>query len=594
MSSKLCPQSLVPNSGAPKLVRAGCPVVKAVDYAGLLLEAQQQNPDIIGIARFMSPNITAEQLRDMEPVKAALFWVDTFKNKFALNPHVKYVELPNEPVFKLDDGSNDIEAFEWLGEFEKLCVESLASIGLRAVVGNFSTGYPHIAPDNLHAWQAFRPALQAALTHKGLLGIHGYSTVPLKNNFHEILRHRLIHDLFLVPEGLGALPIVYTEFGRLDYKQHVSDAQYAQELIEVDEELRKDSYLLGVTIFTFGSTNQAWDAFDVNETVIPDRLAEHIRNIRDVSPAPPSIPPSSRFKLGDRIEVDVDALNTRHLPAGNVIGVHRLGELGTVVGESKLAKLFGTDVIWWLIDYDTSPDGYVSGGVPGNERYIKAHTVSVPSPLPLPEPTSETLVLDENFTSGFHLQFGPMQDNKWVPTGWIAWFADEHTPRIEGQADSQWWTPPEMMLRDKNHMHFSEIDTMFRDLAGVLVPMLYHVFRGWGRLWFKLWRKVTMQKGIYRLEIRFWPDVLLASRVEHTIIKTPDLNPLNNEFRFIIGRSELDWTLGDQHPSCVYTTMSTQFTHAGGDVELGGEWRYRWGVLVTGVFIQSIKLFRVN
>jgi hypothetical protein len=51
-------------------------------------------------------------------------------------------------------------------------VKVLAQHGLKAVIGSFSTGMPDVT--NASIIQAFFPAIDAAMQHGGILGLHEY------------------------------------------------------------------------------------------------------------------------------------------------------------------------------------------------------------------------------------------------------------------------------------------------------------------------------------------------------------------------------------------------------------------------------------
>ena len=52
-----------------------------------------------------------------------------------------------------------------LAQFEAERTRLLAAAGIRSVIGNFGTGQPDLA-----LWPHFRPALEAAIEHRGLPG----------------------------------------------------------------------------------------------------------------------------------------------------------------------------------------------------------------------------------------------------------------------------------------------------------------------------------------------------------------------------------------------------------------------------------------
>ena len=125
-------------------------------------------------------------------------------------------EAYNEPA----PGNPDMMAR--LGEFEAYRTELLANDGIRSCIGNFSAGNPP-----LEWWPQFRPAIEAAIKHKGYLGLHEYSAPTMQygtpqdplgwavNPAEEgwiTLRYRKVYRGYLQPNKLE-LPLLLTEVG---------------------------------------------------------------------------------------------------------------------------------------------------------------------------------------------------------------------------------------------------------------------------------------------------------------------------------------------------------------------------------------------
>lgn len=303
MTSKLGVHSLRPTADARRMVEAGSPIVELVDDFGPAGEFLAINPRLVLIGRTTSPRITGEELRasGLSPADAATRWMNAYREAYRLNPLITLWTGPNEPVW------NDVAGMIWYGLFETARVQLLMQIGLHAVVGNFSTGTPDITgPDLLQWWNAFLPALRAAQQFNGYLGLHEYSDGKLSKDVDEAgegwntFRYRRVHRLALAPNGLADLKIVLTEFG-VDFK--IRDIDYAAELAWADGEMRKDPYLVGATIFTFGSTDPAWDNFNIADTPVMTPLLAHVQAMANepepaptMTPAPlpiPSLPPQS-------------------------------------------------------------------------------------------------------------------------------------------------------------------------------------------------------------------------------------------------------------------------------------------------------------
>jgi len=75
------------------------------------------------------------------PQRASQWW-DQVQKSILANPHVDYWEGYNEP------GVGKVSDIEWYAQFEQARVETLASHGLKAVIGCFSVGTPDVTnPD---------------------------------------------------------------------------------------------------------------------------------------------------------------------------------------------------------------------------------------------------------------------------------------------------------------------------------------------------------------------------------------------------------------------------------------------------------------
>jgi len=322
VASKLGPHCLRTTDGARRLLDAGARVVKLVDDFGL---ANDVAPGVIVIGRSYS-NFTAESQRGENPASAADRFVSSQLTQYTLNPKIRIWEGHNEPVW-----SNATD-MAWYAEFESYRIRTMASLGLRCCIGNFSTGNP-----DLPLWNAFLPAIREALRNNGLLGVHEYSSpwmwwmtgryqVDPNADAGDVgwttLRYRQVIRDYLKPAGLEAIPIVITECGldrvgqvregmatgnwRTDAAwwnaQNSADAPipfdpdgekyYAEQLKWYDRELQKDNSVVGATIFTVGSYGAPWADYDIDGTRVIQYLAEHIAaEAGNPNPPPPNPTP---------------------------------------------------------------------------------------------------------------------------------------------------------------------------------------------------------------------------------------------------------------------------------------------------------------
>jgi hypothetical protein len=222
----------------------------------------------------------------------------------------------------------------WFAAFEAERVRELADLGLRAVVGNFASGGP-----DLPLWSAFLPALDAAEKHAGWLGLqeHGAPWLwwlvgphqptgaakpelrdePLRLTGWTTLRHRLVIERALRPNGIESLPIIITSL-RLD-RGDVGDASYtagpwttlhdfwrghdgaedpipywresdgegardparylAEQLAWYDNEIQRDPAVVGAAVGILGA-DERQAAYELAGTAASTWLVEHLRAAR--------------------------------------------------------------------------------------------------------------------------------------------------------------------------------------------------------------------------------------------------------------------------------------------------------------------------
>jgi len=296
--NKLGPHVLKSTGDLGSYLAAAPPVAKFVGDWG---SAAGVPPGVLVIGRVHS-EFDAQSQRRQKPANAAQRFVDSQIEVYRANPHIVYWEGHNEPVWTTE------KAMAWYAQFEIERMRIMADLGLKCVIGNFSTGSP-----DLSLWQAFLPACEAALEYEGILGLHEYSTpwmwwmtgkhqlAPDEDQGDEgwaTLRYRKVYRQYLEPAGLGHLPLVITECG-LDpnvsprpegcpggawktlgkfWAEHDGEtdpaAYYYRQLLWYNNELCKDDYVVGATVFTWGSFDRPWSDFDVAESDVATQLID--------------------------------------------------------------------------------------------------------------------------------------------------------------------------------------------------------------------------------------------------------------------------------------------------------------------------------
>lgn len=294
-----------------ELVRRVKPrVVKAVGDYGWLAEVKAVSPEIVTIGRIAQEQ--PEWINTVDPVVAGQAYVELNLEQYRANPFVDYWEGWNEfvPV--------DAARMRWFAQFEAVRACRMQELGLRAAVGGFSVGVPEYA-----LMGDFLPALEAARRCGGIFHLHEYNAPTFEclvaTGVPDIipgapalnvpagpfsLRYRFWYEGWLKPRGLGDLPLVISELGidgvsrgacngpvEVGWKPYrdwwvqqglAADGNQAhlKALAWYDEQMRRDAYVLGATIFTAGaaSPGNEWHPFDLHEMLVP--LAHYLAGQR--------------------------------------------------------------------------------------------------------------------------------------------------------------------------------------------------------------------------------------------------------------------------------------------------------------------------
>jgi hypothetical protein len=253
-----------------RIIADGRPrVVKIFEDLGAATEIKQLSPNTIVVGQIHQDydfqHAITSGATDMSALAAD--FVARHLSQYQLNPGVDYWEGHNEPVFEVNT------KMALYGQFEAERVRFMAAQGLKCAVGNFASGNPPY-----DQWDEFFPALEALRQYGGVLALHEYSAPTIDFGYEPALaegsltlRYRRVYREFVPPEL--HVPIIVTEAG-IDglamadrfgsgWKDFISywndipldpDAYWAylDQLQWYDEQIQKDDWVLGATIFVAG------------------------------------------------------------------------------------------------------------------------------------------------------------------------------------------------------------------------------------------------------------------------------------------------------------------------------------------------------
>jgi hypothetical protein len=303
MPTKLGPHVLRDAPNLADYLKTKTGVVKFVGEWG---RAPQVPEGVLVIGRRHQGDYDAQHQKGTgkTPREAAQQFVQDQLPTYQSNSFIKYWEGHNEPVWSTAEG------MAWYAQFEIERMQMMADLGFKCVIGNFASGAPDLA-----LWPAFFPAFEAAQKHQAILGLHEYSCPWMwwMTGKHQLdpgadegdegwttLRYRKIYRQHLIPNGYANVPLVITECGidplvnpkppnaggggtwkhlgaywaAQDNEPDKADF-YFRQLVWYDEELQKDAYVVGATVFTWGSFGPPWSDFDVAGTDVAKKLIAH-------------------------------------------------------------------------------------------------------------------------------------------------------------------------------------------------------------------------------------------------------------------------------------------------------------------------------
>ena len=278
------------STGAKKIITTGPRIIKFIDpqynntFMDEIKKYKNDYPNGIVLLRFWEGTENLKYSSTDDPVASA----EDFFNKVN-SPNLKklglnigffdYLQTPNE--FENTPDWNGKENISWNGKFWQKLTELNKSYHIKTCIGGIPVG--NINPsdlgfilENLKKMQQ----LGAAFCY------HSYSFNYLTDPNQEIqlsLRYRQFYNYFKIhsPELLS-MPLILSEGGvaedgnpKAGYRISNSIDKYKNWLKWYDKEIRKDSYVVGVTLFQIGNDSD-WRYFNLEP--ISNWLANYINS----------------------------------------------------------------------------------------------------------------------------------------------------------------------------------------------------------------------------------------------------------------------------------------------------------------------------
>lgn len=291
--------------GAKRIIAAKPRVIKVLDpqaSAGMreaMRDYKRRNPKGLVVMRVWERTPDIRYRLEDDPVQSA----DDFWNR-VLQPAVQALPLKDRNLIDYLEGPNEcentpcwgsVEEARWFGRFWGRLAERIAQAGFRPCVGSIPVGNPPGSISEIRAkLNAFVPALRAAKRWNGAWSYHSYSidysTDPAVEYWYS-LRYRIFYEFLRerYPD-LANLPMILTE-GGIDsagnpntdgWRARGDAAKFQKWLLWYDGELKKDPYIVGVTLFQIGNPS-GWWSFDVEPIAqwLADMIANRPRSLRN-------------------------------------------------------------------------------------------------------------------------------------------------------------------------------------------------------------------------------------------------------------------------------------------------------------------------
>lgn len=255
--------------------------VHCVDDFGACREAKDSNPRTVTIGRLSGKEPIIDLNKD-----AALNAVEFYNAVRAIwlaNPWIDYWEAQNE----IDSG------YEWQRRFYFRLMELAEPDGFRLALFSSSTGTPARPEDDGGvAYSTIKDTSLRAKRGGHILSLHEYggvgnpfATLEASVPYLHALRYRILYNYLRRHDAV--IPLVITETAQNGGYEYPGLETFMQDFRWYDDELIKDDYVLGATIFTLGN----WAGANFQDAL--PALGDHIARKGSTSACIASVPPSS-------------------------------------------------------------------------------------------------------------------------------------------------------------------------------------------------------------------------------------------------------------------------------------------------------------
>lgn len=206
---------------------------------------------------------------------------------------------------------------------------------------------------------------------------------------------------------------------------------------------------------------------------------------------------------------------------------------------------------------------------------------ATPVPAPAPVVTGANLLPNPSFEEGRynHNNVEELQ----VPNGWFL-HVDEGSNSLQPGSGGNFFRPESRVLPSSN------LPPHERSLFIWQGDHTIKIFKGGAPTSFSLFTDVYLQPGTYRMQINFFPDLVMAANSDGSKVWADDA--LSGEVRFIVNEGGSNWILPQIG---VRNTLTHTFTvSTARSVRVGAGFRNRFVLSNNGWFLDDWSLQRVS